>query len=204
MFGLKLFGKKHPGPNPASAEGKLVIARLNARLQPIGRGEHFEDPLDAALREAGLGEVTGGGTQLADEPAGIEFCDIEVLLADATEVSLDALSSTLEGLGAPKGSKLIFGEQNEERPFGTNEGFALFLNGTDLPPQVYKDCDVNHVVAELDRLLGERGKFMGYYEGSRETALYCYGASFEAMRDAVAPLLRDYPLCAQSRVERIA
>ena len=49
----------------------FVVARLNARVQPIARGDYFEDPLQDTLEQAGVGEVTGGGTQLADEPAGI-------------------------------------------------------------------------------------------------------------------------------------
>ena len=74
MFGIKLGGaKKQQEP-----EGVYLTARLNARVQPIDRGDHYEDPLDDVLGAAGIGAVTGGGTQLADEPAGIEFCDLEV------------------------------------------------------------------------------------------------------------------------------
>ena len=73
MFGLK-WGKK----NVPNLDWKYLTARLNARVQPIDRGEYFEDPLDETLRRDGIGEVSGGGTQLADEPAGIEFCDIEI------------------------------------------------------------------------------------------------------------------------------
>ncbi|HNR75499.1 MAG TPA: hypothetical protein PKM48_00080 [Parvularculaceae bacterium] len=199
MFGLKLFTKPK-----SEAAGEVMTARLNARVQPIDRGEYFEDPLDETLKKLSLGAVTGGGTQLADEPAGIEFVDLEIVAADAGETTLQAIIARLEQLGAPKGSKLIVESTGAEHPFGAHEGMAIYLNGADLPKEIYVDCDVNHVIAELDRLMGERGKFKGYWEGSKETALYCYGPSFAEMRAAVEPLLAGYPLCRHARVEQIA
>ena len=125
MFGLKLFSK------PKSAhEGDVIVARLNARVQPIDRGDYFEDPLDEMLKQLSIGAVTGGGTQLADEPAGIEFVDIEIVAEKADETSVKAIIARLEQLGAPKGSKLIIEETGEEHPFGTHEGMAIFLNGS--------------------------------------------------------------------------
>lgn len=199
MFGLNFFSKADK-----ALEGEVLTARLNARIQPIDRGDYFEDPLDETLNELSLGAVTGGGTQLADEPAGIEFVDLEIVVADASETTLQTIVARLEQLGAPKGSKLIVESTGAEHPFGTHEGMAVFLNGADLPPEVYAECDVNHVIAELDRLMGEGGKFKGYWEGSKETGLYCYGLSFTAMRAAVEPLLSSYPLCRGARVEQIA
>ena len=74
MFGL--FGKSR---RKAPEYPEVIIARLNARVKPIERGEYFEDPLDRVLQAAGLGEVTGGGTQMAAEPDGIQFVDIEIM-----------------------------------------------------------------------------------------------------------------------------
>lgn len=199
MFGLKLFSKPTSAP-----EGEVIVARLNARVQPIDRGDYFEDPLDETLKQLSIGAVTGGGTQLADEPAGIEFVDIEIVAEKADETSVKAIIARLEQLGAPKRSKLIIEETGEEHPFGTHEGMAIFLNGSDLPEEVYAECDVNHVIEELDRLMGERGKFKGYWEGSKETALYCYGPSFGEMRASVESLLAEYPLCRKARIEQIA
>jgi hypothetical protein len=125
-------------------------------------------------------------------------------LSDASESALQSIIAAFEELGAPKGSKLLIGEAGAERPFGTAEGMAIFLNGTDLPDSVYAECDINHVLEEADRLMGDGGKVKGYWEGERDTVLYCYGASFEAMRTAVEPLLASYPLCQQARVEQIA
>ncbi|MDZ7629370.1 MAG: hypothetical protein U5J99_13300 [Parvularculaceae bacterium] len=198
MFGLKFGAKKKP------VEGVIVIVRLNARLQPVQRGEHFEDPLGEVLQDLGVGAVTGGGTQLADDGRGIDFCDIELSLTETSESAVQAIIAALEELGAPKGSKLIVEASGAETAFGAAEGLALFLNGTGLPDEVYAECDVNFVLEEADRLMGDAGKVKGFWEGPMDTALYCYGPSFEGMRAAIEPLLASYPLCAKARVEQIA
>jgi hypothetical protein len=46
----------------AGMTSRYIIANLNARLQPLHRGDIYEDPLNRKLEELGLGEVTGGGT----------------------------------------------------------------------------------------------------------------------------------------------
>jgi hypothetical protein len=178
-----------------------ATAQLNARLQPMHRG-CFEDPLHDFLQARKLGEVTGGGTQLADEPAGIAYCDLEISLAGGDQVTLDAVISELNRLGAPKGSKLLL--EKRQIPFGVNEGMAVFLNGVDLPDEVYQTSDINHVIEESELLMAGDGAMLSFWEGSRETALYFYGASFARMKVAVAPLLQAYPLCRGARVEQIA
>ncbi|MEL7547306.1 MAG: hypothetical protein AAGJ84_11680 [Pseudomonadota bacterium] len=198
MFGLK-FGAK---PEPAQ-EGEYVIARLNARVQPLDRGEYYEDPLNETLEEMGLGSVTGGGTQMADEPAGIEFVDLEICVHDAGGDTLSAIADRLEAVGAPKGSRLIVEKDGSEVPFGKLEGLGLFLNGTELDDTVYAESDVNHVIEQCDRLM-PHGDFRGYWEGSRETALYFYGRSFEEMKAAIAAFTEAYPLCQKARIEQIA
>ena len=197
MFGL--FNKKQDEP-----EGQYVIARLNARVQPIDRGEYYEDPLDESLKRLNLGEVTGGGTQMADEPAGIEFCDVEIRLSEATQENVQKIVEQLEALGVPKGSRLIVEHDGAEHPMGTQEGLGLFLNGTDLPDQVYAESDVNHVIEQCDQLMASGGDFRGYWQGSRETALYFYGESFAQMKSAIEPFVSSYALCQQARVEQIA
>ena len=199
MFGLKFGGKKKAQP-----QGEFVTARLNARVQPIDRGEYYEDPLDETLKAAGLGEVTGGGTHLADDPAGIAFCDVEIRVAKADDETLAAIARRLEALGAPKGSRLIVENNRHEIPFGTQEGLAVYLNGVDLPDHVYEACDFDTVVDEFNRLMGDKGAYRGYWQGSRETGVYCYGSSFSAMKSAIEPFLGSYPLCAGARVEQIA
>ncbi|MSU90454.1 hypothetical protein GE300_12635 [Rhodobacteraceae bacterium 2CG4] len=181
----------------------MVIAQLNARVQPLDRGTFYEDPLDGELRQRGLGQVTGGGIQLAEEPDGIEYCDLEILATDDSDATLTQIAQILDGLGAPRGSKLIV-EGREDMPIGRLEGLGLFVNGTDLPAEVYAAADINHVIDECDRLMTGIGGKRGHWEGSRETALYFYGDSFEAMREAIAGFVAEYPLLQRARVVRIA
>lgn len=176
-----------------------ALVHINARLQPTDRGEWFEDPLDAVLREQSAGEVTGGGTLQADNGE-IQSCDIEVELRDSSTRLIDWLVTGLENLGAPRGSKLILAEAGVERPFGQAEGMAIYLNGTDLGADVYSSCDINVVVSECEERLGEDGRRLSHWEGSEETALYFYGASFAQMKAKVSPFLAAYPLSKNCRV----
>lgn len=194
MFGLKL--KKRAAP------AEVTVARLNARLQPVDRSAHFEAPLARALKRSSLGEIAGGGTQLADD--GIAYCEIELALPDVGEARLQALISEFNALGAPKGSLLIVPADGREFAFGAAEGLALQLNGTDLPDAVYEALDFEAFLSELGAACGAAGKVMSFWTGTRETGVFLYGPSFEAMKAAIAPFRARHPLCALSRLERIA
>lgn len=193
---------KSPAPALA-AVGEMVIARLNARAQPLDRGEVFEDPLSDILQAAGIGEVTGGGTLLGEEGE-IEFCDLEIMVPEATDAVLGAIREALEGLGAPKGSRLIWNDGANELEFGTFEGLAVYLNGTDLPDAVYEQSDASFVYEELGRLVGSEGRVVSHWGGPRETALYLYGRSAATMLARIRPFLDTYPLCDKARIVTIA
>lgn len=196
MF-AKLFRRKSASRNP------IVVAHLNVRSQPLQRGEFFEDPLDELLAEEGIGCVVGGGTELADEPAGIKSCDIEISVTDTDPASIQKIIVMLEKLGTPKGSELRI-EGKAPIPCGVMEGLALFLNGTDLPREVYETSDVNATLSGLSDAMIGKGMLLGHWEGSKETALYFYGPSFDAMKEAaLAYTVRD-PLCRLCRFEQIA
>ena len=194
-----MFEKLFPKPKTAR---HLVIARLNDRAQPLDRGERYEDPLDAFLNANGLGEVTGGGTQLL-ETGEIESCEVEMDLTTVAPEVLDAVVEQMQAAGAPKGSRLVYGE-GAERAFGRQEGLAVYLNGTDLPDETYRDCDIDFVYSEFSRLLQGQGAVHSHWQGPTETALYMYGESYEAMRMALADFIASYPLCAQARVVQVA
>jgi hypothetical protein len=183
-------------------ERHLVVARLNDRAQPIDRGERYEDPLDAFLKANGLGEVSGGGTQLR-ETGEIEYCEVEIALASVAPEVLDSVAAQLQSAGAPKGSSLVLAD-GTERSIGLCEGLAVYLNGTDLPDQVYQDCDVNVVYSEFNRLLEGQGAVHSHWQGPTETALYMYGPSYHTMHAALAEFLATYPLCARARVVQVA
>jgi hypothetical protein len=181
-----------------------AYAQLNARIMPLGRGERYEDPLGEALAENGFGEVTGGGTMQSKEGE-IDFCGIDIDLFDLSK-AVPFVCAFLTQRGAPKGSKLEY-ELNGTRvevPFGMAEGLAIYLNGTDLPDEVYKECDVNAVYDEINRRLGDCGSIQGHWQGPTETALYLYGNSADEMRAHIVGYLAEYPLCQRARLVRIA
>lgn len=181
-----------------------VTARLNHLLMPMDRGERYEDPLDEALGAQGLGSVDGGGTMQL-ETGEIEFVDVEIGLTDADR-GVPLLIATLEKAGAPKGSVLLVSEDEEIReiPFGTMEGVGIYLDGVNLPDEVYATSDVNVVVDELNRRLAGAGELQSHWQGPRETALYFYGPDAEEMKRRMADFLGTYPLCQGARVVTIA
>src|SRR5262245_52645318 len=93
-------------PTPASEDPLFVYWRIPAPIEPLERGERFEDPLDAALRKANLGEVTGGGTGLSQPDAqgrhSIEYCGIDVDLYDPVK-GIPFLRAELARLAVPRG-----------------------------------------------------------------------------------------------------
>ncbi len=181
----------------------ILVAQLNARLQPIHRGEFFADPLNELLDRAALGQVTGGGTMQA-VTGEIEYCDIDIQTTAPVQQSVNQIIDALESLGAPKGSKLHIEAESRKVPFGRHEGLAVYLNGTDLADRVYQECDSSFVHSELNRLLGASGRVLSFWQGPRETAFYLYGDSFHEMRDRVAEFLASYPLCEHCRLVQIA
>ena len=120
------------------------------------------------------------------------------------DASIARVVEALEGLGAPKGSKLRFAGVRPDLSFGRGEGLAVYLNGTDLPDDVYQECDFDFVYSEFNRLMGAAGKVFSHWSGPAETALYLYGPSFDKMQAAVADFLSTYPLCQRCRVVQIA
>jgi hypothetical protein len=187
-----------------SATPIMAYAKLNARLRPMDRGDLYEDPLQEALEADGFAEVVGGGTML-QETGEVDYCGIDIDLRDV-ERGVPMICATLEALGAPKGSVLTYTRDDtpHEVPFGRNEGLAIYFNGTDLPPHVYAESDINHVWQEIERRIDGIGKIHSYWEGARETALYLYGDSAALMRERIADFMAAYPLCERARYDIVA
>ncbi len=200
--------KKQPKrPLKAAQEESKVVpvtANLNHKLGPMDRGERYEDPLMDELENFGFGETDGGGTMM-EKTGEIDTIDVELLLTHLDK-SIPLVIKRLEACGAPKGSKLILmeGKNRREIPFGKAEGFGVYLDGVNLPPKVYKSCDVNVVIKEFNKLLKGHGSVQSYWQGPTETALYIYGDSAEKMKSCIAKYLDSYPLCKGARVVTIA
>jgi hypothetical protein len=113
---LVFFYFRHIAAKPATQEDvqtavTFVFVKIPESIMPIERGDKYEDPLDEALKKAGLGEVTGGGSQLGDPNADgsphIEWVGIDVDLLDLSR-GLPFLRGELKRLGAPQGTTLEF------------------------------------------------------------------------------------------------
>lgn len=68
-------------------------------IQPLARAAKYEDPLQVELTRRSLGEITGGGSQLASG-GGIEYCGIDVEVTDR-ERGLELIVETMRRLQAP-------------------------------------------------------------------------------------------------------
>ncbi len=181
----------------------VVVASLNAKLQPLHRSE-LEDAFDDLMQRKNFGmRVVGGGT-LQETSGEIARSDIEIEIDELNEDNIQLAIRALESMLAPKGSRLHVPAQDRVIEFGKHEGLALYINGIDLPPQVYANSDINFVIDECNRLLTGAAFVNSHWQGPSETALYMYGKDFDAMRQRIEPLLDSYPLCQKCRVEKIA
>lgn len=177
-----------------------LTLKLNARFQPKHRFE-LEDALQQILEREQLGEITGGGT--TQNPDGeIVYCDINIHLINDNLDNVKWLVDLLNRIGIPKGSVLQGVEPKIE--VGTLEGLAYYSNGVDLPDEVYKTCDINYVIEQMEQAIEGIGRMYSYWEGTTYTALYFYGNSFAKMKKKVEPFIATYPLCQKSRIEQIA
>ena len=175
---------------------------LNARFQPMHRFE-LEDALQEVLEKNNMGEVTGGGT--LQKPDGeIESCDIEIHLDDDDPDAAKHLADLINAIGVPKGSFLAAMEPQIKIEVGTLEGLAYYCNGTELPDEVYKECDINYVIEKMEEAIEGIGRMYSYWEGIKDTALYFYGTSFTEMKQRIEPFSSEYPLCQKGRIEKIA
>ena len=176
----------------------VILARLYEHIEPIDRGERYEDPLDAVLAQTNIGRVTGGGSQL-NELGGIQYADIEIELSNL-DGALSVVVDALEKAGAPQGSELIdMSDSRILRQFGRQQCLAIFLDGTTLPDEVYADLDFDAVVTELGAAAGD-GSSRGFWQGAEETGLFFFGPDAEAMFGRVEPVLRRLPIGQNARV----
>jgi hypothetical protein len=89
----------------------FIYVKIPGDIQPLVRGERFEDPLQTALAELGLGSISGGGSQLDDPyPDGrprVEFCGIDVDVKDREKARAFLMKKLVE-LDAPPGTELHY------------------------------------------------------------------------------------------------
>ena len=160
------------------------------------------DPLDQALERDDRGSsVVGGGTLVGDDHE-VVSCDIEVSLANDARKGMRIVIDALERLGAPAGSTARL-DGGDPVAFGDLQGVGLYLNGTDLPDEVYATSDVNALVDSVSAAVGDAGHLESWFEGSRETAFYFYGLSAETIRGRIVAATADQPLAERARLVQL-
>lgn len=179
---------------------KQYILRLNAKLHKIDLERLYEKPIDAALRRAKMGTFEYSSIKMMENRE-VDFCSVQIT-SFVESISAETILKIVQDIAMPKGSRL-YGE-GEDVPCGTMEGYAIYIDSTNLPDEVYKTCKVNTVASSLAERMKGCGTFYSYWEGPAYTALYFYGTSFEKMKQAAQPFVDQYPLCQQCKILQIA
>lgn len=177
-----------------------IWLNLNSRLQPQHRLG-----LERAIHKMLIKEVIGcvtGGRSFTDDNGEIIGCSIEIDLVDESSEDIARLAEIVQKFKIPLGSQLVYDEVRI--PIGMTQGLGLYLNGVDLPAEVYQEYDVCDVVENTTKLLHEIGDFCSYWNGTNTSAIYFYGDSFTEMKEAIEGFLQTHPLCKQCRVLQIA
>jgi hypothetical protein len=178
---------------------------INVRIwEPVpqqARFNRYEVPLMSVLRAYKLGDIIGRGAQLNMELE-IEFAELELEI-DNLDEGIDMVKRVLEQAGAPAGSEFRFLLDGNETviPFGKQEGLAIYLDGVNLPDDVYETCNINELAGLISGGLSSAGaEIRGSWVGRNETSLYIYGPSAETIYETIEPALSAYPLCRNARI----
>lgn len=179
----------------------FVVARINEYIQPIDRGDRYEDPLNDALEEKGLGEVTGGGTELSSEGR-IEGVDLDIELADLDE-ALSLTRKTLVELGIPAGSRLTYTQNSEEKTemIGDLEGLEIYLDAVGLPDEVYETLDFPAEYERLTAMLKNAdGEPRCVYDLNEETLITAYGPDADRLFASIETVSNTIPVFQNARI----
>ena len=168
----------------------------------MDRGEWYEDPLSDILEKKQMGKVTGGGSALGDDFK-IVHADLEIALANL-ETALQLTRNSLEEIGVPAGSELIYEVEGEVKsiPFGNREIISIYLDGVGLPDEVYANADFDQIVSEISEAVAPKGmgEYRGFSQGETETALYIFAPSADSTYAALQGVIAKHPLFQNARV----
>ena len=84
----------------------------------------------------------------------------------------------------------------------SEQAVLVYLDGKNLPVEVYRDCDLATIEDRLREAIEKDGlgEFDGNEIGETETTLYMYGPDAERLFAGIELTLRAYPLCKNARV----
>lgn len=193
--------KAKPVAKPKAKPAPIAVnITLTEPVQPLDRGERYEEPLFELLEAGGLGGPGDGGGTLCSQDGEVQEADFDVEITSLTALSV--IRRFLVETGAAKGSSLRYEHdgQEVEVPVGITEGLAIYLDGVTLPKEVYTPTCLQELLERLATALGDDLDFRGSWQGPRETALYFYGLDAERLFATVEPVLRATPLAQNARV----
>jgi hypothetical protein len=178
-----------------------VTVKIWEPIHQAYRTIKYEIPLASALRSHGAGEITGVNAAMTRELE-VESAEFEMILADLDK-AVELVKLVLEEAGAPSGSEIRFSrdEKDEIVRFGRKEGLAVYLDGINLPDEVYDTCSCDGLAALIfEALTSVGGEILGSWVGRSETSIYLYGPDAEIMFSVIEPILTAYPLCQNARI----
>lgn len=181
--------------------GYAANARIWESIQSMARTRRYEFPLVSALRAQHLGEVTGTSTCMSRELE-VEYVELDLDLYQL-DAGIETARLVLESAGAPAGSEFRVKRDSGEQVirFGRQEGLAVYLDGINLPDEVYDTCTCDGLAVLISgELASVGGEIRGSWVGRSETSIYLYGPDAEQMFAAIEPILTVYPLCRNARV----
>jgi hypothetical protein len=180
----------------------VITARLKAHIEPMDRGEWYEEPLSEILEKNQMGKVTGGGSALGDDFK-VVHADLEIALVNLG-TALQFTRDCLEKIGVPVGSELIYEVDGEVKsiPFGNRETISIYLDGVGLPDEVYENADFDQITSEISEAVKSpgAGEFRGFSQGETETGLYIYAPSADATYATLQGVIAKHPLFQNARV----
>ncbi|HET6420727.1 MAG TPA: hypothetical protein VFG19_11255 [Geobacteraceae bacterium] len=178
---------------------------INVRIwEPVPqhvRINRYEVPLTSVLRAYHLGDIISTDVTFNRELE-VEFAELEVEI-DNLDEGINTVKRVLEQAGAPAGSEMRLSSDGKETviPFGKKEGLAIYLDGVNLPDDVYETCNLNELAGLIAGGLASTGaEIRGSWVGRNETSLYIYSPCAETTYETIEPVLSAYPLCQSSRI----
>jgi hypothetical protein len=167
-------------------------------IAPVDRGIRYAEPLYEALGEDAI-SIVGEGSAFTKE-LGIEYVNLELELSDLSLIP--TIIEILEKQGAPKGSQLKFSNLDKKTTveFGTSECLALFLDGVNLPDEVYQSTDIDELVLKLCESSEGGAEYRASWAGEYETSIHFFCDDADAMFRRMESVIRTYPLCRNCRI----
>ena len=171
------------------AKKSTIIIQLNARLQPMHRGD-LEDAIQDRIGASIPGLAVIGGGTATDREGRITGCGIEMSLPKASlEQALTQLTSVLNDLGVPRGSLLVTPPKRAIK-IGQSDGLAVTfprIAAVDFVDDraLRRNQDVDKAIDLLDTALGAEGRVWSWQILDDGAELAVYGADGERLREIV-------------------